>query len=104
MNDEDDQTHLDFTRKHARNSDPDTSKGAAASMREEARKQCDLIERVLREADRPLIFEEIGDRCGLHKTQVSRRLSDLGAAFRAKTTGVKRPTRAGRPAREWVAI
>ena len=95
------QTELDFTRTHARRTDPVTSKKAAASMLHGAEAQRRAVHMALLMAGRPVTAEEIGVRCGLDMVQVCRRLPELERDGVAEPTGETRPTRSGRAARCW---
>lgn len=95
------QSAFDFSRTHARSSDPETSKIAACSMAEGAKRQREEIYWALLRAGIPLTYEEIAQRSGLDPVQVGRRLSEMlnpekdGRVERLNET---RLTTTGRPA------
>lgn len=96
-----DQIEIDFARTHARRSDPQTSRQAAGSMLEGAKRQRETIYWSLLRAGVPLNYDEIAMRSGLEPVQVGRRLKEMadpdkdGRVERLEET---RPTRTGRPA------
>lgn len=106
-----DQVEL-FSRRHARASDPSTSKAAAREILASAEHQKKAIYWALLRAGSPLTAEEIAIRCsGMDKVQVGRRMSDLiddglvvevdrngkTKAGRAATRYSLRPTWQGKP-------
>lgn len=96
-----DQLGLDFARTHARRTDPQTSKLAAASVMESARAQRERIYWSLLRYGAPLNADEIAEREGMTMEQVCRRLPELADPKkdgRIERLEAKRPTRRGCPA------
>lgn len=98
------QLELDeWTRFHARRTDPETSQKAAASVATSKDAHLALILSTLRRSVAPLTGEEIAKVCGLTMVQVCRRLPDLKKSGQARPTEETRPTSTGRSARCWEA-
>ncbi len=87
----------------ARNSDPETSHEAAASMVNEAEAQRRQILYHLRTKG-PRTADELDEELNLRDTSAGRRLPELEVVFLARPTEEKRKTRSGRRARIWEAI
>lgn len=97
------QLAIDFTpRTHARSGDPETSKEAAARVREFAAGQCAEILALLAKCG-PMSPEQIASRMCIDKVAVCRRLPDLEKAGKARPTGLTTSTVAGRRQRIWMA-
>lgn len=89
----------EYVRKHARSTDPETSRAAAASVARGVHVQHDAIRLTLFAAQPGgLTGEEIADLIGLEMVQVCRRLSEIEGIA---PTGETRATRTGRQARVW---
>lgn len=87
---------------HARCSDPETSKDAAARVREFAAGQCADILAVLRERGR-LGAEQIAAYLHIDAYAVRKRLADLEHAGMAQPLPMQRVTASGRHERIWRA-
>ena len=87
---------------HARCSDPETSKDAAARVREFAAGQCADILAVLRERGR-LGAEQIAAYLRIDAYAVRKRLADLEHAGLARPLTMHRMTASGRKERFWEA-
>jgi len=85
---------------HARRSDPETSKDAAARVREFAAGQCADILAVLRERGR-LGAEQIAAYLRIDAYAVRKRLADLEHAGLARPLPLHRMTASGRKERLW---
>lgn len=81
----------------ARKTDPDTSKAAAASMREAATAQRARILDIL-EAHGPLTNDEVDALCGWRTGTTSRRMTELLRTFQVVRLDATRRTEAGRAA------
>lgn len=77
-----------FARKHARTTDPSTSKAAADNAKRFARGHFARILRGLKSG--PQTAKELYATTGLTSVQISRRMGDLVAANAVRTTGVER--------------
>lgn len=97
----DEQGELDFARTHARRTDPQTSKDAAASMPMSAEAQLERIYWSIMRAGEPLTADEIARREGMTMEHVCRRLPELEAEGRAEPTDETRPGPTGRASRCW---
>lgn len=95
------QPELDFSRTHARSSDPVTSKRAAGRVASAASAQRERIYWELLSADRPLTAHDLATLTGLTQVQCCRRLPDLERKGRAEPTGETRPGPTGYPERLW---
>lgn len=98
------QASLDFTRTHARRSDPITSKAAARSVFESSRAQREVIYMSLLRHGSPLTADEIAQREGMSIEQCCRRLPELADVEkdgRVERLAETRLTRSGRPAHLW---
>lgn len=71
------QPEFDWTRTHARSTDPDTSKRAAALASIRAGSHKDRILEAMRYAQKPLSFEGVARATGLRESACWKRLSDL---------------------------
>jgi len=95
------QIAIDFEpRTLARRHDPETSKEAAAKVREFASGQCVDILELLRKYG-PMSAEQIAARLCIDKVAVCRRLPDLEKASLARPNGMTVPTVSGRRQRVW---
>lgn len=97
----DEQLGLDFSRTHARRSDPATSKAAASSMHRTAAAQAETVFWSMVRAGQAITADEIAIREAMTIEQVCRRLADLQRDGRAEPTEDTRATRTGRQARCW---
>lgn len=98
------QLAIDFApASHARHSDPETSKEAAARVREFAAGQCAAILAVLRERG-PLGAEQIAAYLRIDAYAVRKRLADLEHAGWAKPLVLHRLTVSGRKERLWGVV
>lgn len=77
-----------FARKHARTTDPSTSKAAADNAKRFARGHFARILHGLRNG--PYTAKELYAATGLTSVQISRRMGDLVAANAVRITGVER--------------
>lgn len=98
------QLEIDWTRSHARRTDPDTSKAAAESVQTAASRHEAAILAELAVSSVPLAAEQLADRLGLDHVQVNRRLPDLEHAGVARKTDERHQNRSGRWAVKWEAI
>ena len=89
-----------FSEPVARNTDPETSHEAAASMKEEAANQRRQILDVLRHVG-PQTADSLDAFIGWRDTTAGRRLSELRTRNLAEETTVKAKTRSGRTAFVW---
>ena len=100
----DNQLAIDFdAASHARRSDPETSKDAAARVREFAGGHCSVILRLLNERG-PMTCDEIAKHTHLMAHQINKRTADLYRAGKAMPTGETRLSASGRSERVWRAI
>lgn len=98
------QLAIDFSAvTHCRASDPETSREAAARVREFASGQCAEILMLLHKYG-PLSPEQIAAKLAIDKVAVCRRLPDLQKASKARPTGLTVATISGRRQRIWEAI
>lgn len=88
---------------NVRAGDPLTSYQAAASAREFACTQCDLIAAALAKFG-PQSKDQLATRLRLDGVAIARRLADLQKAGRAEPTGETRPSVSGRAERVWRAV
>lgn len=96
-------TNMDaFAETHARKSDPEVSKKAAAAAKQFYKSQCGKIYAAL-VLHGPQIADELAQHTGLSNVQVDRRLPDLLAMGLAKPTGQEGLSDAMRPCRIWMA-
>lgn len=97
------QLAIDFeARTHARRADPETSKEAAARVREFAAGQCLAILSVLQKYG-PLGAEQIAGHLKIDAYAVRKRLADLEDAGKAQPMPAFRRTASGRQERIWRA-
>ena len=87
----------------ARRSDPETSKEAAARVREFAKGQCAQILYVLKDGG-PAGAEQIAAVTKIEPYAVRKRLADLQHAKQAEPTDETRKTSSGRRERLWRAV
>lgn len=92
----------DFSRTHARRTDPATSHAAAESVVDITQSIQWQVMGVLIDADKPLAVEQIVDRMPhLEKDQVWRRVSDLKNKGWVEDSGELHGNRNGRSATRW---
>lgn len=97
------QLSIDFSPiRHARTGDPETSKEAAARVREFAAGQCLAILGVLQKYG-PLGAEQIAGHLNIDAYAVRKRLADLEHAGKAQPLPTQRMTASGRHERIWRA-
>lgn len=83
----------------ARRENPETSKAAARACQSTRDGHHEFILRILSHVPAGLTADEIADRSGwMTRHQVGRRLHELVAECRVRTTGETRPTPSGRAA------
>lgn len=98
------QINIDFSAAtHARRTDPETSKQAAARVREFASGQCAEILVLLRRYG-AMTPEMIAAKMGIDAYAVRKRLPELERSGMARPNGMTAPTISGRSQRVWEAV
>lgn len=97
------QINIDFSAAtHARRTDPETSKQAAARVREFASGQCAENLALLRKYG-PMSPEQIAAHMNIDAYSVRKRTADLEKSGKARPNGMTVPTVSGRRQRVWEA-